>query len=206
MSKLIFLISFFFSMSVLAQTQQDQFNAQIEEIMKAREEMLKSLMDNSMSGSFEKRMEEIMKRFGGMDDDFDISQFHQQLGGPVIGEYDWVETDTSRILKIKVKQIKDHPLDIKIQNGEIKFKGDVESSRGMGKNKTVSKVHFERSFGIPNDVDQNNPSFENSKDGSMMIAFKKLHSQKNVKSKQDQRPPAATERVPLTPDKNDLSI
>ena len=95
----IFLVLFFFSSTSFAQyTQsgQDQFHKQLEEIMKARAEMLRALMDDSASGSFEKRMEDIMKNFD-KEGDFGFGQ----MESPIVGEYDWLETKTHKILKIK---------------------------------------------------------------------------------------------------------
>jgi HSP20 family molecular chaperone IbpA len=214
--KKIFFVFFFLSTHLFAQTvvlQQQQANTQIEEIMRAREEMLKALMDDSMSGSLEKRMQDMMKNFDD-GDDFGFGQ----MEGPVVGEYDWLENENSKTLKIKVKQIKDHPLDIKIQKGEIKIKGDVEATEGNGKHKSISKISFERSFGLPDDVDQNNPEFEN-KNGEMLIKFKKLKGKttskilKNsgVSSIKDTQIPtkktkSTEDRIPVTPDKDDLSI
>lgn len=200
MKKFILVIIFLFSFSSLAQD--EQFQKQIEEIMKAREEMLKSLMDDSVDA--DTRMDELIKRFMrpglGFGGPFD----QNNSSGDVIGEYDWINSDTHRILKIKVKQIKDHPLDIKIEKGMIKFKGDVESSSGKGKNKSTKKVSFERSFSIPEDVDQNNPEFENAS-GEFLVKFKKLTVSKTKKV------PAPTKKkieqsVPVTPDSNDITI
>ncbi len=196
------------SANAFAQTSaDDQFQRQIDEIMKAREEMLKSLMDDSNMGEFENRMREMMKRFAGPD--FDMSDFES----PVIGQYDWVVTDTQKILKLKVQQAKDHPLDIKIEQGMIKIKGDVVATQGTGKNKSTRKTSFERSFSLPDDVDQTNPEFEN-KDGEVLIKFKRLSAGKvpsktsapagKVKAKDTQAP--KNDRIPVVPGSDDLKI
>lgn len=182
--------------TVFAQSRDEQFNKQIEEIMNARAEMLKALMNDSMSGDFEKRMEQIMKNFS-QQGDFGFGQ----MEGPVVGEYDWVETDTHKILKIKVKQIKDKPLDIKIQNDEIKIKGEVESTEVRGKQKIARKVSFERTFEMPDGIDKTSPEFENDKDGFMQIRFKKL-----IAAKSNPKAPKVNDRVPVAPDSGDLSI
>ena len=113
--------------------QDDAFQKQIEEIMKAREEMLNNLINGN--GDMEQKMREMMQRFSQQSGlpGFDIGE----LEGPVIGEYDWIVSEKQKILKIKVKQIKDRPLDIKIEKGMIKIKGDVESVQGSGKNKVI---------------------------------------------------------------------
>lgn len=181
--------------------QDEQFQKQIEEIMKARAEMLKSLMDDN--GDMEQKMMEMMKRFsqqGGLPG-FDIGE----LEGPVVGEYDWITTDTQRILKIKVKQIKDKPLDIKIEKGMVKIKGDVESTQGTGKKKVVRKVNFERSFSLPDDVDQTNPEFEN-KDGEFLIKFKRLATAKFKKTTTPAPSKKVDERMPVGPNSEDLNI
>lgn len=187
-----------FSTNVYAQSGQEQFDKQVEEIMRAREEMLKALMNDSMSGDFESRMLEIMKRFG------DASSFgsaFDQFDSPVVGEYDWTENDKEKILKIKVKQVKDKPLDIKIEKGMIKIKGDVETTQGSGKNVVKRAMKFEKSFSLPNDIDQSNPLFEN-KGENLLIKFKKLASNKINKKEVIKE----SERMPVAPDQGDLSI
>lgn len=198
-----YLIVMFFCTNLFAQSRQDQFNRQLVEIMKAREEMLRALMDDSMSGGFEKRMEEIMKKFGH-GGDFGFGPMED----PIVGEYDWLETDNHKILKIKIKQIKDKPLDIKIQNNEIKIKGEVESTEIQGKNKIVKKVNFERTFEMPDDIDKSSPEFENNKDGFMQIKFKKIIT-KSAPLKDPAKKvvtPKIDERIPVVPDSSDLSI
>jgi HSP20 family molecular chaperone IbpA len=187
---------------VFAQTNQDdQFARQIEEVMKAREEMLKMLMDDSNGANLEKRMMDMMKQFNqhGLDNVFD------QSPGTVVGEYDWVESDKYKTLKLKVTQVKDHPLDIKIEKGMIKFKGNVESVSGQGKNKTKQRISFERSFSLPDDVDQTNPEFEN-KGGELLIKFKKLIPTIMNKSKSQKPTKKSEDRIPVAPSGDDLSI
>jgi HSP20 family molecular chaperone IbpA len=175
-------------------SQDEQFEKQIEEVMKAREEMFNSLMDDSSFGDIEKRMLEMMKRFSGPNLGLG------QLEGPVVGEYDWTETDTHKILKIKVKQIKDRPLDIKIEKGMINIKGDVESTEGTGKNKIIRRVNFQRGFSIPSEVDQNTPEFESS-EGEILIKFKRLTPAKKSEVKK-----SIPDRTPVLPGKDELSI
>jgi HSP20 family molecular chaperone IbpA len=200
MKTLIILFTLFNS-SVFAQTSQDdQFARQIEEVMKAREEMLRMLMDDSTGANLEKRMMDMMKQFDqhGFDNVFD------QSAGNIVGEYDWVESDKYKTLKLKVTQVKDHPLDIKIEKGMIKFKGNVETTSGQGTNKTKQRISFERSFSLPDDVDQTNPEFEN-KDGELLIKFKKLVAT-TKKSKIQAPPKKSEERIPVAPSGDDLSI
>ena len=195
----IFLCTSSFTPKVLGQD--EEFQKQIEEIMKSREEMLNSLMNGH--GDIEKKMMEMMKRFSQQSSlpGFDIGEFE----GPVVGEYDWIVTDRQRILKIKVKQVKDSPLDIKIEKGMIKIKGNVESVERHGKSKSIKKVNFERSFSIPDDVDQTNPEFEN-KEGEVLIKFKRLETAQFKKS----APPASVkkneERTPVSPNSGDVTI
>jgi HSP20 family molecular chaperone IbpA len=207
MKKIVVFFIFTLSINAFTQTKsadrRSEVDRQIEEIMKARAEMIKSLMDDSAGMQF------------NMDDNFDalIKKFQQDTFssgngldmGAVIGEYDWRETDKEQILVLKVKQIKDKPLDIKIEKGQIKLKGDVESQSASPdqKSKRISKVHFERSFSIPDGVDQTNPTFENI-DGELLIKFKKVNP---VKAKTEK--PKRTEmekREPVGADSEDAII
>lgn len=183
-----------------------EIERQLEEIMKAREEMFKMLMDDSSFDNFDKRFDDMVKRFqqsGG----FGL----EQMDDPIVGEYDWIKTNTHKILKLKVKQVKDKPLDIKIENGMIRLKGDVETMSGEGANSVKRKVSFQRAFTLPDDVDQNNPEFEN-KDGSMLIKFKlkkpgsnKGHSQKDSQKTLPKQDPQ-NDRIPITPGAEDVTI
>ena len=62
-------------------------------------------MDGSNMGDFDKRMEEMMKRFGGLagpDSSFDA------FDSPVVGEYDWQENEKEKILKIRGMKIENN--------------------------------------------------------------------------------------------------
>lgn len=186
--KIIFI--FLFALKLLAaDSQEEQMRRQIEEVMKARDEILKSLMDDSSYQDLNSRMERLMK-------DFDTEDFFQNRNA-VVGEYDWLDTKTHKILSLKIKQIKDQPLDIKINKGQIILKGDVESQSGNKDKKRISKVHFERVFSIPPGVDQNNPEFEN-KNGEFLIKFKKKMVSKETPAKKDLEP--------IAPSKDDQKI
>lgn len=188
--KLILILILIFSFKAFSQTnqmedEQRMMQKQIEEIMKHRQEMLRSLLNDDSFGDMEKQMQEMTKRF------FDNDDF---TSGNVVGEYNWNENEKYRILSLKVKQIKDQPLDIKIEKGQIKIKGDVEE---VSKNKAKTKIHFERMFSIPRDVDDKNPEFEN-KAGELLIKFKK----KSISAPKSKTP----ERVPVVPDKKEVNI
>ncbi|MDD4975053.1 MAG: Hsp20 family protein [Bacteriovorax sp.] len=207
--KKIFFLLFSFailvsSLSSFAQTGQEQeVQRQINELMKAREEMLKSLLNDSDFQGLDKHFEDLVKRFEkeslGAGPGMDM--------GDVVGEYDWRETPTHQVFVLKVKQVKDKPLDIKIEKGQIKLKGDVESvdiaSTKSSKSKRTTKVHFERTFSIPDGVDQGNPDFEN-KAGELLIKFKKLKTSK-VPSKIKSIEPV-DQRRPIGKDADDLTI
>ena len=184
-----------------ASGQDEEFQKQIEEIMKSREEMLNSLLNGH--GDIEKKMIEIMKRFSQQagTPGFDLDEFE----GPVVGEYDWVVTDKQRIFKVKVKQVKGSPLDIKIEKGMIRIKGVVESVESHGKKRVKKNVKFERTFSIPDDVDQTNPEFEN-KEGEVLIKFKRLESAQLKKTAPPTSLKKNDERVPVGPNSGDVNI
>ena len=174
---------------------------QMEELMKAQQEMMNSLLDDSGFQNFDKHFEDLVKKFE--QNDFSAGQ---GVGdeGDVVGEYDWRETLTHQILVLKVKQVKNKPLDIKIEKGQIKLKGDVESvDLNNPKSKSFTKVHFERSFSIPADVDQTTPEFEN-KSGELLIKFKKLKPSK-VRPKTNNIDPLKQQQ-PITKDQDDVTI
>ncbi len=206
---LSFLVFIFSSLSYAQNMspEQKEIQKQIEEIMRNREEMLRSLFDDDSFKDMENRMQEMMKRFSGKDFNFNSDSF---FGGAVVGQYDWVEDDKYKVLKIKVTQIKDRPLDIKIEKGQIKIKGDVETVENQkSKNKVKQKVHFERIFSIPAGVDEKNPEFEN-KDGELLIKFKKTSltgkAQKRPSNSEKEASENNEERKPISPDEKDISF
>ena len=102
------------------QERRDEINKQMEELMKARADMIRSLMDDSAFDNFDKHFEDLVKKF--QQNGFPDGLNNSDLGaGDVVGEYDWRETEAYKIFVLKVKQIKDKPLDIKIEKGQIKL-------------------------------------------------------------------------------------
>lgn len=169
----------------------DTREEQIQEILRAREKMFQSFFDDDDDfKSMHKQMQAMMNQFG----QFDQSSFDE-----------WVEDEHSRTLILKLKQSKDKPLDIKIEKGFIKIKGDIEEKN---EGKGVRKVHFERMFNLPEDVDGPNPIFEN-KDGEVRIKFKKKVAQSSnilqnkVKLNNTRK---KEERMPLQIDRNETAI
>lgn len=176
-----------------------ELDDQIKEIMKAREEMIKSIFNDSNFQNFDSHFEDMVKKF--QQRDFNLPE---GVEGPVIGEYDWRETDTHLNFVLKVKQIKDKPLDIKIEKGQIILKGDVESVSENKKSKKITKVHFERAFSIPEGVDSTTPEFDN-RDGELLIKFKKIKATHSLPKKQKSSIDS-DERLPVSKDDNDIKI
>jgi HSP20 family molecular chaperone IbpA len=201
MKKIIGITILILSLNLFAQTKEErEMQRQFEEIMKARAEMIKSLFDDSDTdfGGLDRKFEDLIKNF----DRGSFPTIANQEAGEVIGEYDWRETPTHQVFALKVKQIKDKPLDIKIEKGQIKLKGDVESVDVKNpKSKRITKVHFERTFSIPDGVDQGNPEFEN-KAGELLIKFKKI--QNKMPSKVKKMDP--NQQLPIGKDAGDVSI
>ena len=198
---ILLLISILYNSVLLAQTNQRQeVEQQIKEFMKARDEMIKSLINDSDFQNFDQQFENLAKKFNK--DSF--SGWPDVGGGVEIGEYDWRENATHKIFVLKVKQIKNKPLDIKIEKGQIKLKGDVESvEQNNSKFKRITKAHFERIFSIPNDVDRNDPEFEN-KAGELLIKFKKLKSSKSPSKSNTNN--IGEPNQPIEKDPKDLTI
>lgn len=190
----------FSSLTIHAQSSQDM----MEEFMRMRKEMFDSIMSDSFNADdFEGRVLEMMKQMdqqmgqgNGIDSWPDINAAVSNAAGA-----NWSETDSTRTLTVKVQQIKDKPLDIKIQNGMITLKGQTQAS--MGNVKSVS--NFQKSYSIPSDVDQSSPEFENTSE-QILIKFKKLNPSKIVKNKtiesttkkpvKESRPKASKESMP----------
>jgi HSP20 family molecular chaperone IbpA len=206
MKKIFVLISFFAAVLFLSNTsfaqqnRREELDREIESIMKARNELMRSLLDDDSFSNFDDHVNSLMKQFE--QESMGLMQGHGM--GAVVGEYDWQETETHQNLIIKVKQIKDKPLDIKIEKGQVKLKGDVEEVLDYPgrKGKKISKIHFERNFSIPAGVDETNPEFV-SKDGELQIKFKKLKSDSSPKNS---KKILHDDREPVGKDKEDAVI
>ena len=150
--------------------------------------------------NFDKNFESLVKKF-------EKENFGSGFGMETpqdIGEYDWRETPTQQIFVLKVKQSKDKPLDIKIEKGQLKLKGDVESIDLQNpKTHHSTKVHFERDFVILPGVDQTNPEFENSA-GELLIKFKKLKTVNELRQIKNTKP--IDQKSPIGKDAKDLTI
>ncbi len=186
--------------TVYAQTMDRQ--KEIEEFLKRRDEIMKGLLNDESFIEMEKRMLEMMKRFeeGAFDQGFDSSSFFKNSFS--FG-YDWKEDDNYKTLSLKVKQVKDRPLDIKIEKGMIKIKGSVEENSNGKK----TMAHFERTFNIPSGVDEKNPEFEN-KEGELLIKFKKIGAAKKkmLDKNIDKKKENDGERIPVSPDDKNIQI
>ena len=193
-------------------TRQDEFYKMIEEMRARHRDLVRGLLnDQEDFGDLFKQMEERLNAQG-------FGNVFENRFNPVVGEYDWLEDESSRTLKLKVTQIKDKPLEIKVEKKMLSIKGNVESVSETPKGKSRSVVYFERSFSIPDDVDSENPSFEN-KNGEFLIKFPKLKntvlkkglSAPRVKPEKTPsavptRPTSEEERVPIDPNETDISL
>lgn len=186
-------------------TRQDEFYQMIEEMRTRHREMIKSLMYDDVD--FDSLFKQMEKSFDGRS----FEDMFQGRINPIIGEYDWVNDGKFKILKLKVTQVKDKPLDIKIENQMIRIKGVVESLEPSESGKTKSVVQFERMFSLPDDVDATNPSFEN-KEGELLIKFPLKKSAQPIppaSSSQKDKPRKAVEeneRVPVLPSGDEPKI
>lgn len=181
-------------------TRQDEFYQMIEEMRARHREMIKSLMYDDVD--FDSLFKQMEKSFEGRS----FEDMFQGRVNPIVGEYDWIKEGNFKILKLKVVQVKDKPLDIKIENQTLKIKGVVESIEPTQNGKTKSIVQFERLFSLPEDVDSTNPSFEN-KAGELLIKFplKKSALQLPLKEKAT-KSSEENERLPVEPSGDEPKI
>ncbi len=200
MKKLTLFCFLFFqviSQNVFAQSSDQEFRKMLEDMQKRHREFLNSFFsDDADMGSLFDQMD---KNFS---DDFGL--FFKDINNPVVGSYDWVEDANFKILKIKITPVKDKPLDIKVENHQIKIKGLVENQNENKKVKEKTIVTFERVFSLPEDIDETNPKFENT-NGEYLIKFPKLKGAKPPVPNFETVPKGG-ERTPVAPDSKDLSI
>lgn len=195
MKIILFVLSLSLMPAVFAQDK-----AQNPDYQKMHEDLLRSLREGN--SDFESRLEEMMKRFGAMDEslfeDMDkmfenqgslIDQFFQggglrrlleeggAFGNLEQGDFEWLETPKSRILVAKLKLDDQTPLDIEIKNGQITFKGESRieevNESAFGTSRSIRVQNFNRSFAVPTDVDADQAKFENE-DGKILVTFPKF--------------------------------
>jgi HSP20 family molecular chaperone IbpA len=182
------------SFSTLAAANKKEQN-EFDQMQEREMEMIRKLMGADHFKQMDERLEMLMKKFMQNNDNDDIDKFfdrshfdkfmkdwnpHQSLGE---GESHWLETPTERILILKLKQSKDSPIDIKIQNNMISVSGKSVLKSASG----TSISSYSKSEGVPDDVDANSAEIEN-KNGDVQIRFKKKVAQKTAAPKSKPAP------------------
>jgi HSP20 family molecular chaperone IbpA len=186
------LVNFSLQAETKKKTEQNEF----DQIQEREMEMIRKLLGADHFKQMDERLEMLMKKFMHNNDNDDIDKFfdrsnfdkfmhdwnpHQGLDD---GESHWMETPTERILILKLKQTKDSPINIKIQNNTISVSGKNTEKSAQG----TSISSFSKSHSVPNDVDANSAEIEN-KNGDIQVRFKKLTSVKKISEPKKNKSP-----------------
>lgn len=213
---LLILISLIFSSYVFAQS------SLREQMLKDRERILK-LLDSQDLMQMHKEMRELMDQFHT--EDLSIDQFFQDdhfdrfmdRFGPMMnldeGGHKWLETPTHRILILQQELDSKSPLDINIEDGKIKIKGEIVkdtlNEQGSSSVRSVIRRSFSQTLPLPDDVDGNKAMVEH-KDGRLQIKFPKKSSaglKSGNKVDHDKNKPRSRPNLrPLKPKKGDITI
>jgi len=142
-------------------------------------EMLKSFEDSFKGMDWDSMDKEVLKDFnkifkpGSRGFTNPLNPFNNQRLGQI---HKWVETKKYRVLELHLNPQKDTPLDIKIEKGLVKVKGQfiIEKSEKTKNSKSYSKqlVSLDRQFTIPEDCIEEKVEFEHKKD-KILIKFPK---------------------------------
>lgn len=143
----------------------DFFNQRdpFEEMKKMREQM-------------EKRMEEFRPDHRAKGNPFDF-WFTDKFGGGTINDISKREDDDFVYYDIKVDDVSGTSINTKIENGYITITGTLEKKNGAddGSGQSVFKSTFNRTFPLPEHVDQSKMQMTPEKD-KIVLKFPKLKS------------------------------
>lgn len=195
---------------------QEAWKKQWEEDTKKIRELLGEDTLQGLEERFGRLLDDFYKQHQGQRDRFDRffddDNFENFMGhlrpfdNMAEGDGHWMETPKERILIFKVKQDKDHPMDIKIKDGMVSITGKVVQENKIGGMVSKSISSFSQSYSIPEDVDQASASFDN-KEGEILIKFKKLAAKKSLKDRPSIDSPAGNPALkPLRPKDGDVTI
>lgn len=193
----------------------DFFKALKEQMKGDREEM-----EKYFQGDFIDKMDDMVEQ---MHSDF-FKQWDQLMQDDQIGDYfkqmeigqedipmEWQKTSQGQKLIVKLKPIKDAPMEIKIEKQQILLKGTVEKTQefGLGKSKVVSKriYTFNKLVEIPPELDVQSADIKQSND-QIEIIFKLLSDKKkSAPKKSEQKKPSQVPGVePLQPKEGDINL
>lgn len=93
------------------------------------------------------------------------------------GQHQWLDSENERILVLKLDIQNNSPVDIKIENGQIRVQAKIEreiiNETAHGQSRSVSVQQYSRVFLVPEDCDPDSVNIEN-KEGDILIKFTKV--------------------------------
>lgn len=163
------------------------------DFLQLNQEMQKLLQQHLKGALSDEEINQLMNP-QGFGNAFDSNPFEESPQSDSV--FEWSETDTNRLLKIKMKMPADQALDIKIAKNQIKVSGTIKSANGTSQ--------FTRVVSVPSDCDATKARMETDKEGYVLITLPKYISSTTPKSKIRTAP--KDERKPVDPTEQGLSI
>lgn len=182
-----FFLIFLFSFSVFAQApspspSQKQYLNLRDKLFRDLQMFERTFQNDSDFLDLEKEMRKMLQdQLRGSLSDEDIQELldpGSKTQAQSSADLVWDETESSRILKVKIKMPKDQPLDIKIEKNLIKISGKIKRANPQ------SHYSLSQILSVPQDCDSTQAKIEVDKEGYPVISFPKLTSLK-VKSRKD---------------------
>jgi hypothetical protein len=163
--------------------QEPRFDRSVEQILK---EFFEGNSMKQMEEQVRKMMEEMESSFSkgslNLFDDDTLNQLLRESGLFVEldhGQHQWLDSETERILVLKLETQINTPVDIKIENGQIRVQAKIEkevvTETVSGQSRSVTIQQYGRVFLVPEDCEADSVKIEN-KEGEILIKFKKLAS------------------------------
>jgi HSP20 family molecular chaperone IbpA len=132
-----------------------------------------------MREQMEKRMDGLGERHGKSSNPFD-SWFSDKFGGGTVNDISKREDDKSVYYDIKVDDLNSTSINTKVENGYITITGTTEKKSSSGDKesndfsaKSVYKSTFNRTFPLPEQVDENKMQMTSEKD-KIVLKFPKI--------------------------------
>lgn len=175
------------------------------------DQILKEFLESSSVDDLEKKMYKMIEEMDsgalGMFEDRSLDSFLGDSGLLMEfdhGQHEWSETETQRVLTLKLELQKDSPLDIKIENNQIRVQAKIEketiNQTDFGETRSLSVQQYARVFLVPEDCVADSVQIENI-DGGVSLRFDK----KQI-SKSSNRPLINPLKQPLKKDEDGLTI
>lgn len=173
--------------------QRRDFEAEIEKQFEQSSDLIRQFFDEEELSQFHQNFRNMFKDFENMHDLDDKifappgaqQLFRQTFNNSKMIEKTWEEgpKDNEVTLVLKIAQANNQPLNVSVENGNLKVNGTIKTERknkaGHVVSSSVSTINIQESLGR-SDINPNPINMTQDKNGHLNIIFEKLNGKKRV--------------------------